>query len=200
MFTGIIRNMGMIASKEPKGDGLFVRVISKGIFADAQAGDSMAINGVCLTVISSTSDETSFELGAETLRKTTFNALPVGQPVNIEFPMRLGDTLDGHMVQGHVDATAEVTGIRPDGETTWLTIKLPDALAPLVVKKGSIAVDGVSLTVAEKDGATIGIMLLPYTVEHTAFFKTKVGDKVNIETDMLARHVAELVRAFTKNV
>lgn len=200
MFTGIIRHMGTILAKEPKGEGLFVRIKAGGVFADAKAGDSIAINGVCLTVLNSTQDEASFELGAETLRKTTFSTLAVEQPVNIEFPMRLGDTLDGHMVQGHVDATAEVVDIRPDGETTWLTIKLPDELAPLVVKKGSIAVDGVSLTVAEKDGAVIGIMLLPYTVEHTAFSHTKVGDKVNIETDMLARHVAELVRAFTKNV
>lgn len=197
MFTGIIRHLGVVKSVDTIGDGLKLTIHSPQLFSSTKIGDSIAINGVCLTALASTKDTTTFELGAETLRKTTFAFTKLDALVNIEFPMRIGDTFDGHFVQGHVDGTATITELRPDGETTWLTVEMPADLARLAVHKGSIAIDGVSLTVAEKVGTTISIMLLPYTVKHTAFQNNTVGDAVNIETDMLARHVAELMRGLT---
>lgn len=194
MFTGIIRHLGTVQQTAPKNDGLILTVQAPNLFHKSHAGDSIAINGVCLTVVANTDDQATFELGAETLRKTTFAQVRPEALVNIEFPMRIGDTFDGHFVQGHVDGTATITSLRPDGETTWMTIELPTDLARLTTHKGSISVDGVSLTVAEKQGNNISIMLLPYTVQNTAFSKMKQGNSVNIETDMLARHVAELMK------
>ena len=194
MFTGIIRHFGTIHAIKQAGDSMRLTVTAPNLFAASKAGDSIAINGVCLTVIANDANAVSFELGAETLRKTTFSQQKTGAACNVEFPMRIGDTFDGHFVQGHVDGTAVITDMHADGETTWLSLSLPPELARLTVHKGSITVDGVSLTVAEKSGNTISIMLLPYTVEHTNFKNNRVGDPVNIETDMLARHVAELMK------
>ncbi|MBI4121706.1 MAG: riboflavin synthase [Parcubacteria group bacterium] len=196
MFTGIIRHLGRIEWVSRAGDSLRLVVGGAGLFSHNQAGDSVAVNGVCLTVLKASSDQAEFELGPETMRRTTFGDAVAGQVVNLEWPMRLGETLDGHLVQGHVDGTAEVTGLRMAGVTTWLTLALPPELVSLTVLKGSIAVDGISLTVAEKRGDTISIMLLPYTVEHTNCSSLQAGHRVNIETDMLARHVAEMVKAF----
>ncbi len=194
MFTGIIRHLGKIKTIENNSDSMRLTIAAPNLFAASKPGDSISINGVCLTVISATVDTADFELGAETLRKTTFANQKPDRIVNIEFPMRIGDTFDGHFVQGHVDGIASIKHIRPDGETTWITLTLPADLARLTVHKGSIAVDGVSLTVAEKSGNDVSIMLLPYTIQNTAFSHVKQGNFVNIETDMLARHVAELLR------
>ncbi len=196
MFTGIIRHKGSITRVEPAEGSLHLTLRSEGLFAEMKPGDSVAVDGVCLTVLRSSKDEADFELGPETLRKTTFSDRQTGQEVNLERPMRLGETLDGHLVQGHVDGTGTVSKLRKDGDTVWMTIVLPPELAGLTVLKGSIAVDGVSLTVAEKENHSISIMLLPYTIEKTTFGSLKEGQKVNIETDMLAKHVAELVKAF----
>lgn len=194
MFTGIIRHLGTVQQATIKNEGLILTVQTPNLFHKSHPGDSIAINGVCLTVVSHTDDQAIFELGPETLRKTTFAQVRQSSTVNIEFPMRIGDMFDGHFVQGHVDGIATITSLRPDGETTWITVELPADLARLTTHKGSITVDGVSLTVAEKQGNAISIMLLPYTVQNTAFSDMKQGDSVNIETDMLARHVAELMK------
>lgn len=193
MFTGIIRHLGTLHSAEKKGESLFWTVHSPKLFAHSKPGDSIAVNGICLTVLATTTDTASFELGAETLRKTTALQLQQGSTVNLEFSMRIGDAFDGHFVQGHVEGRAKITALSKDGETTWLSLDLPAELARFTVSKGSISVDGVSLTVAKKVGNTISIMLLPYTVKHTAFQYSKIGDLANIETDMLARHVATLM-------
>lgn len=196
MFTGIIRHLGEIESSRPHNGGLWLVIRSQGLFATCKESDSIAINGVCLTVRKATADAVEFELGPETVRKTTLAALPQGTTVNVEFPMKVGDAFDGHFVQGHVEGTAPIVGLSKDGETTWMRLDVPEEMARYTVHKGSIAVDGVSLTVAEKKGNEIGIMLMPYTVEHTNFSRVRVGDRVNIETDMFARHVAELMKSF----
>ena len=197
MFTGIIRHLGSVESVRPLNGGQWLVVRAAGLFAASKPGDSIAVNGVCLTVRTNTADTAEFELGPETLRKTTFGERQAGEVVNLEWPMRVGDAFDGHFVQGHVEGVAIVRGLRKDGDTVWITITLPSELARLAVHKGSIAIDGVSLTVAEKHGDDISIMLLPYTVEHTGFQQMNIGQHMNVETDMIARHVAALVKQFT---
>lgn len=196
MFTGIIRHLGRLQDIRRNEGGMRLTVSAPGLFGASKAGDSLAVNGVCLTVLLADQDTVEFELGPETLRKTTFADAANGQAVHLEWPLRLGETLDGHMVQGHVDGAGTVTAVKKDGDTVWMTLSLPKELSDLTVLKGSIAIDGVSLTVAEKAGDHISIMLMPYTVDQTIFSRLEVGQTVNVETDMLARHVAQLVKAF----
>jgi riboflavin synthase len=196
MFTGIVEERAQVASRE----GATIAVRSPVAASDAAVGDSIAIDGVCLTVVAIDGDALSFELSPETLDRTTLTGLEAGDPVNVERPATLLSRLGGHLVQGHVDGVAAITDVEPDGEGgARLSLVLPGSLRSFVVEKGSIAVDGVSLTVAaiRRDAeGTIEIALIPHTMRATTLGEATPGDRVNVEVDLIAKYVArQLARA-----
>lgn len=194
MFTGIIEGVGRIAARQPRGGDLRLRIDAGTLpFDDVRLGESIAVNGVCLTVVEA--DATSFAADAsnETLALTTLGALAVGAPVNLERAMRPTDRLGGHLVSGHVDGLGRVLSIAPDARAQRWRFAAPPALMRYVAKKGSICVDGVSLTVNEADDAGFEVALIPHTVAHTAFAAAKAGDAVNLEIDLVARYVERLL-------
>jgi riboflavin synthase len=189
MFTGLVEAVGEIASLEPMPPGIRMRV-QTALGAELVPGDSLAVNGVCLTVVSA--DETGIhaDVSPETARVTTLGTARCGAIVNLERPLRADGRLGGHFVQGHVDATAAIDEIREDGDSRWMTVRFPSELASYIVRKGSIAVNGVSLTVAGVDDHRFGVQVIPYTWAHTNFHALKAGDAVNLECDVLAKYVA----------
>lgn len=192
MFTGLIENLGQVDEVKPTPAGFRLRVTTP-LAAQLKPGDSLAINGVCLTVVSADSEGLHADVSPETSRVTTFGSLRRGATVNLERPMRAGATLDGHFVQGHVDATGVIDELRPEGDAWWLTVTYPAPLAPLIVRKGSIAVDGISLTVAGVDDKRFDVQVIPYTWTHTNLQHARAGDAVNIECDILGKYVARAV-------
>ncbi len=196
MFTGIIEGVGRIAALQPMGGDVRLHVAVGSLpFADARLGESIAVNGVCLTVIAF--DETSFQADAstETLALTTLGGLRVDAPVNLERAMQPTDRLGGHLVSGHVDGVGRVLSIHEDARAQRWRFAAPTALLKYIAKKGSICVDGVSLTVNDVDGEGFDVALIPHTVAHTAFAHTGVGDAVNLEIDLVARYVERLLGA-----
>jgi riboflavin synthase len=198
MFTGIIEEIGEIAGIAPSGDGWRLTVRAPGAAADAVHGESIAVSGVCLTVVGSTPDTFDADVMKQTLDVSALGALSVGSRVNIEKAMPVGARLGGHIVQGHVDGTGSVLEVRPGDQWRVLRISLPADLAPLVVDKGSISVAGTSLTVsavsrAADQDAWFEVSLIPETLEATILGALTPGDVVNLETDILARHVERLL-------
>lgn len=194
MFTGIIEGVGAIAAVEPRGGDVRLRIAVGTLpFDDVRLGESIAVNGVCLTVIAF--DAAAFEADAstETLALTTLGRLAVGAPVNLERALRPGDRLGGHLVSGHVDGVGAVASIHHDARAQRWRFSAPPALLRYVAKKGSICVDGVSLTVNEVDAEGFEVALVPHTVAHTAFAAARVGDAVNLEIDLVARYVERLL-------
>jgi riboflavin synthase len=196
VFTGLIEELGAIVGVADGPDGRRLRVRATGLGPDLSPGASIAVNGVCQTVTAG-AGTAEFELLAvgETLRRTTFAALRVGRPVNLERPLRVGDRLDGHWVNGHVDCTARILEIRRQGRDFSFRIDLPAAIARFVVEKGSIAVDGVSLTVGEVKSDSFRLYIIPETRERTLFGTYREGDEVNIEADILAKYAAKALEA-----
>lgn len=192
MFTGLIENLGQVDEVKPTPAGFRLRVTTP-LAAQLKPGDSLAINGVCLTVVSADSEGLHADVSPETSRVTTFGSLRRGATVNLERPMRAGATLDGHFVQGHVDATGVIDDLRQEGDAWWLTVTYPAPLAPYIVRKGSIAVDGISLTVAGVDDKRFDVQVIPYTWTHTNLQHAREGDAVNIECDILGKYVARAV-------
>ena len=192
MFTGIIEELGEITAVEPAGDGIRVTVRAPLAVSDAGHGDSIAISGVCLTVVGSGADWFAADVMAATVGATTIGAREPGDAVNVERAMRADGRLGGHVVQGHVDGVATVLEVRPGEAWRVVRIALPAALAPLVARKGSIAVDGVSLTVSDVGPDWFEISLIPETLRATTLGRLEAGDVVNLETDILARHVARM--------
>lgn len=200
MFTGLIESMGEVAEVKPTPAGFRLRVTTT-MAPELVAGDSLAVDGVCLTVVSADADGIHADISPETARVSALGALRRGALVNLERPLRADARLGGHFVQGHVDATGTIEDIRQDGDSYWLTIRFPALLAPYIVRKGSIAVNGISLTVAGVDDRHFDIQLIPYTWEHTNLHLAKQGDAVNIECDILGKYVvrvAELAGMTTK--
>ena len=193
MFTGIVETTGRLARIEPRGGDVRL-VIDAGALglADVAIGDSIAVSGVCLTVIEMDGNAFAVDVSSETLSRTSLGALNVGTRVNLEKAMRLSDRLGGHLVAGHVDGLAHVVAIEPDARSQRWTFELSPELARYAAPKGSIAIDGVSLTVNEVDGARFGVNLIPHTIEVTTLGDRKVGDAVNIEVDMIMRYVERL--------
>ena len=194
MFTGIIEGVGAIASIEPRGGDVRLRVSAGTLaFDDVRLGESIAVNGICLTVVAF--DAASFEADAstETLSLTTLGRLAIGAAVNLERAMRPNDRLGGHLVSGHVDGVGAVASIHDDARAQRGRFTAPAALLRYIAKKGSICVDGVSLTVNEVDADGFEVALVPHTVAHTAFSSTQVGDAVNLEIDLVARYVERLL-------
>jgi len=188
MFTGIIEATGRVSTVVPGPDHLRLGVETA--LAPALAlGASLAVNGVCLTVVERDEATVWMDVGPQTARITTLGAPHVGQVVNLERPLRPDGRLDGHFVLGHVDGMGEVIEVRPDSESHWVTVSLPDALAAYVIPKGSIAVDGISLTVATLARDRFSVQVIPYTWAHTTLRQTRVGDRVNLECDMIGKYV-----------
>lgn len=188
MFTGIIEHVGRLAEVKPMAGGYRVRIESA-LADETRQGDSMAVNGVCLTALVVSQGEIHADIGPETARITTLGALARGQRVNLERPMRFDGRMGGHFVLGHVDGMGVVEDVRPEGESHWLTISYPPSLAALFIRKGSVTIDGVSLTVAGLDDRRIDLQIIPYTWEHTTLGDLKPGDKVNLECDVLGKYV-----------
>jgi riboflavin synthase len=189
MFTGLVEAVGELVDRTPIDGGARVR-IATAFAADLTPGDSVAVNGVCLTVIAATAGEWHAELGPETLRVTTLGRLPIGSLVNLERPLRADGRMGGHFVQGHVDAVGAIQAVRLDAEFQWLTVGFPPALAPLLIEKGSVADDGISLTVARLAGDSFDVQVVPFTLQNTNLQRTQVGDPVNLECDMVGKYVA----------
>lgn len=195
MFTGIIEGVGRLRASEIRGgDARLIIEVGTLPFADVSLGESIAVNGVCLTVVEF--DEVSFQADAsnETLSLTTLGALKPGALVNLERAMRPTDRLGGHLVSGHVDGIGAVIDIREDARAQRWRFSAPAPLLRYIAKKGSICVDGVSLTVNEVDSHGFEVALIPHTVSHTAFSQTSVGDSVNLEIDLVARYVERLLQ------
>lgn len=189
MFTGIVETVGTLAEVKGTGGGYRVRIETP-LSAELKVGDSLAVNGVCLTVILIDGGHVLADVGPETSRVTTLGALQRGQAVNLERPVKADGRFDGHFVLGHVDGVGVIEEIRPEGESRWLTIGFPPALAVYFIRKGSVAVDGVSLTVAGLGERQFDVMVIPYTWSNTTLKALRKGDKVNIECDMIGKYAA----------
>jgi riboflavin synthase len=194
MFTGIIEGVGRLAAIESRGGDARLTVVVGSLPFDAvQLGESIAVNGVCLTVVEFDTASFAADASNETLSLTTLGGLSVGARLNLERAMRPTDRLGGHLVSGHVDGVGSVVDIQPDARAQRWRFAAPLALLRYIAKKGSICVDGVSLTVNEVDEAGFEVALIPHTVANTAFATTKVGDLVNLEIDLVARYVERLL-------
>ena len=192
MFTGIIQTVGKISKIEPRGEDVRLTIESGALdFSDVAMGDSIAVNGVCLTVIAMDKGQFTVDVSAESLRCT--QGLDRTGPVNLEKAMRLADRLGGHLVSGHVDGVGEITGFAPVGDCYLLEIRAPESLRKFIAPKGSITVNGVSLTVNHVNKDKFDINLIPHTIENTTFKNSQIGDKVNLEADMVARYVDQLL-------
>jgi riboflavin synthase len=189
MFTGLVEAVGELAERTAIAGGCRLRITTP-FAAELAPGDSVAVNGVCLTVVTIDAGAVAFDVGPETARVTTLGALPPGCLVNLERPLRADGRFGGHFVQGHVDAIGLIEELRPEHEFHWLTVSYPALLAPLFVHKGSVAVDGISLTVAGLRSDCFTVQLVPYTMEHTNLARASVNDGVNLECDMVGKYVA----------
>ncbi|HUU08919.1 MAG TPA: riboflavin synthase [Phycisphaerae bacterium] len=195
MFTGLIETIGRVVSAEPSAAGLRLRVDLGPAAEGVRPGDSINLGGACQTVAAIDAAVTAFDTVAETLARTTLGTWRPGTPVNVERSLRSGDRLDGHFVAGHVDATGRVVA-NGEGPGGWvLRVEAPAELAPEIAPKGSIAIDGVSLTVVEAGPAALTVALIPTTLRQTTLGRLKPGDRVNIETDLLAKYVRRSLAA-----
>jgi riboflavin synthase len=192
MFTGLIEATGRLVQRHPTSGGARV-LIESPLAAELSAGDSVAVNGVCLTTIVADRGAIHADLGPETIRVTTLGTLALGAVVNLERPLRADSRLGGHFVQGHVDGFGCVEARRAEAEFEWFSVSFPWALAPYLVPKGSIAVDGISLTVAELGQDRFDVQIVPFTLEHTNLADLRVGDRVNLECDMVGKYVVRAV-------
>ncbi|MSO29590.1 MAG: riboflavin synthase [Acidobacteria bacterium] len=189
MFTGLIETVGRVVEVKSTGGGTRLR-IHTALASELAPGNSLAVDGVCLTVILAEEGDVHADIGPETARVTTLGSLRRDQDVNLERPMRADSRFGGHFVLGHVDGTGTVDEIRVEGDAHWLTISFGDDLAPLLIRKGSIAVDGISLTVAGLGDSRFDVMIIPFTWEHTNLRALRVGERVNLECDMVGKYVA----------
>jgi riboflavin synthase alpha subunit len=196
MFTGLIESVGELAELKPTPAGIRLRVTTT-LAPELHPGDSLAINGVCLTVIAADAEGIHADVSPETARVTSFGSARRGASVNLERPLRADARLGGHFVQGHVDATGTVDDVRQEGDSYWITVAYPAALAPLVVRKGSIALNGISLTIAGADAKRFDVQIIPFTWTHTNLRHVKPADVVNIECDILGKYVVHALEKLT---
>lgn len=192
MFTGIVTDIGTLRRVEPRNDVRRLTIASRYDTATIELGASIACSGVCLTVVALQPDAFEVEAAPETLSVTTARDWAEGRRLNLERALKIGDELGGHIVQGHVDGVATVVAREDIGETTRFVFDAPEALAPFIAVKGSVTLDGTSLTVNEVDGTRFSCLLIPHTLAHTTWGDVQAGDHVNIEVDMMARYAARL--------
>ena len=193
MFTGIVEELGAVVAIEDLGDAARLTVRGAQVTSDVSNGDSIAVNGVCLTVASAAGEEFTADVMRETLTRSSLGALAPGAPVNLERSVRLADRLGGHLVQGHVDGVGEVVSRSPAEHWDVVRIALPPGLARYVVEKGSIAVDGISLTVVSVSGGWFEVSLIPETLKRTTLGAKQLGEAVNLEVDVIAKYVEKLL-------
>lgn len=193
MFTGIVRELGRIVSLEGDEEQARLVVAAPGLAPGLEIGDSVAVDGCCLTVVGQEEEAIAFDLSAETLSRSAIGSLGAGQGVNLEPAIRVGDPLGGHYVQGHVDAIGRVRSLVPEGDGVRMWIELPPEVLRYCVEKGSLTVAGVSLTVAELKDDEVAVALIPHTLEVTTLGKARPGDAVNLEADVIAKYVERLL-------
>jgi riboflavin synthase len=195
MFTGLVEALGHVRQTHEEHSGRRLTIHWRALDAPLSVGESVAVNGCCLTVVASEGERFEVQAGPETLARTNLGRLQVDSTVNLERSLRVGDRLGGHFVQGHVDTTATLTERRREGDWQFLRFRIDPAWSELLVEKGSIAVDGVSLTLVDVRPDSFSVMLIPHTLEVTTLGRIASGDPVNIETDILAKHVRRLLEA-----
>jgi riboflavin synthase len=188
MFTGLIEALGTVSEVAPSPAGSRI-VVQTSLGAGLVPGDSLAVNGVCLTVVSGDAGSASMDVSPQTARVTTLGAIKAGTVLNLERSLSAGARLGGHFVQGHVDATGVMERVAQQGDAYWLTFSYPPVLAPYIVSRGSIAVDGISLTVADLDDSTFAVQVVPFTWQHTNLHALSAGAEVNLESDILGKYV-----------
>ncbi|MBM6985728.1 MAG: riboflavin synthase [Acidaminococcaceae bacterium] len=193
MFTGLVAELGSVERLAEGEDTCRLSVRARKVLGGLKVGDSVAVNGVCLTVTDLRSNGFTADVMPETVRRTTMHGLRPGDRVNLERALRLADGLDGHIVQGHVEGVGTVTKVRPEGNALVYTIAAPAELTPYIVEKGSVTVDGVSLTVIQAGDTEFGVSLIPHTAAQTTLGYKKPGDTVNLETDILARYIGRFL-------
>ena len=189
MFTGIVEEVGTVAILEDY--GLTIRAGQ--VIEQLKLGDSMAVNGTCLTVVEFDRQQFKVDLAPETLRRTALGQLESGNGVNLERPLAVSDRLGGHIVQGHVDASGRIMSIRPEGDCVIFRVRSPKRFMPYIVEKGFIAVDGISLTVVSKGATSFTLSVIPYTLQNTNLREKSAGHRVNLEVDILAKYVESLL-------
>jgi riboflavin synthase len=192
MFTGLVEATGRVERLEGRDEGRRLQV-SASFVDELRDGDSVAVNGVCLTVVETDGRTFTADLSRTTLEATSLGTVQVGRLVNLERPVRADARMGGHFVLGHVDQTSSIRRLGPDGDGYWLEVDVPDALEAYVIPKGSIAIDGISLTIASLKDRTVGVQIVPFTFAHTSLREARAGDAVNLETDVLGKYVARLL-------
>jgi riboflavin synthase len=196
MFSGIVEAIGTVTAVRRSPAGCRIRIATP-LSREMAQGDSLSVNGVCLTIVVADGDGVEADIGPETARVTTFSALGEGHRVNLERAVPLGARLGGHLVQGHVDAVGTIEAVRPDAGSVWLSVSFPHDLAPFFIRKGSVAIDGVSLTVAGLHQASFEIQMIPFTAQVTTLGDRRSGDRVNLECDMIGKYVVRALE-FTR--
>ena len=189
MFTGIVEEVGIVS--KITNNGMTVKALR--VLSDVKLGDSIAVNGTCLTTVSFSNSEFSVDLSPETMRRTSLSQLTEGSRVNLERALSASDRIGGHIVQGHVDATGRITSIKPDGDSIIFRVRVPKRLDKYIVEKGFVAVDGISLTVVKRGASSFTLAVIPYTLENTNLAVLSEGDQVNLEADILAKYVESLL-------
>ena len=189
MFTGIVEEVGIVS--KITNNGMTVKALR--LLSDVKLGDSIAVNGTCLTAVSFSYSEFSVDLSPETMRRTSLSQLTEGSRVNLERAISASDRMGGHIVQGHVDATGRITSIKPDGDSIIFRVRIPKRLDKYIVEKGFVAVDGISLTVVKRGASSFTLAVIPYTLENTNLAVLSEGDQVNLEADILAKYVESLL-------
>jgi riboflavin synthase len=195
MFTGIIEELGAVAALEARSAGARLVIECSTVLSDASEGSSIAVNGVCLTALALTPNSFAADLAPETLARTNLGDLAPGARVNLERPVTLATRLSGHIVQGHIDATGTLIALDELGDGNWwLKLQVPAGLDRYMVHKGSIAIDGISLTIAALDaGPVVGVTIIPHTFTHTSLGQARIGARLNVEVDVIAKHVEKLL-------
>jgi riboflavin synthase len=189
VFTGLVQSLGTVRQVAPEGPGVRLVIADEAVAGSAKLGDSVAINGCCLTVVAIDGADLAFEAGPETLRRTNLGRLKPGDFVNLESSLRIGESLGGHLVSGHIDAIGRLERRHDDGQWRTMWFSVPDGLTRQMASKGSVAVDGVSLTLVDVEANRFSVALIPHTLAATALGNLQTGDEVNIETDLLAKYV-----------
>ena len=193
MFTGIVEEIGAVRAMVSGGEWGSLSIGARRVLEDTRRGDSIAVNGVCLTVTALSRDGFTADVMAETLRRSNLGALKVGEAVNLERALAANGRFGGHIVSGHVDNLGEIVNTKQEGSALWLTLSAPPDVLELVVKKGSVTLDGVSLTVAERTERTFSVSLIPTTQTDTTLLRKRPGDKINLETDIIGKYVRALL-------
>lgn len=193
MFTGIIEEMGKVVSISHHAKSSKITISAKKIFHDLALGDSVSTNGVCLTVSSLTNSQFTADIMSESLKRSNLGSLRVGNLVNLERAMPMNGRFGGHVVSGHIDGEGKITKIKKEANATWYTIEAQNNIMDYVVEKGSIAIDGISLTIASLTPSSFKVSMIPHTISNTIFKDKKIGDKVNLESDIFAKYVEKFI-------